>query len=129
MGQWLNGQRHGQGTFTATPPSSDENGKDGVSDSGGGGGSGDVYVGDWLHDLKHGNGIYRSAVNGTYEGQYQEGKLHGKGTFVYPNGDVYEGVWLHDKKQGKGSYTYAADGKQWIAMWRDDELIEKVAVD
>ena len=104
----MDGQRHGEGTFTSS------NGQD-------------SYTGDWLHGLKHGHGTYKSA-DGTYCGQYQGGKLHGKGNFTYPNGDVYEGVWLHDKKQGKGTYTYA-DGRKWIAMWRDDELIEKVAVD
>ena len=106
----MDGVRHGQGTFTAPSP------------------GGDVYSGDWLNDLKHGNGTFKSA-NGTYEGQYQLGKLHGKGIFTYPNKDVYEGVWLHDKKQGKGTFVYAADGRQWVAMWRDDELVEKVAVD
>ena len=74
--------------------------------------------------MKHGNGIFKSN-NGTYEGQYQFGKLHGKGKFIYLNGDEYEGVWLHDKKQGRGKYTYQ-DGRSWIAMWRDDELVEKI---
>lgn len=60
MGQWLDGVRHGQGTFTAPSP------------------GGDVYSGDWLNDLKHGNGTFKSA-NGTYEGQYQLGKMGGSG--------------------------------------------------
>ena len=45
-----------------------------------------------------------------YEGDWRDGKPHGRGKMTYPNGDVYEGDWLHGKANGIGKYTYR-DGR------------------
>jgi len=41
-----------------------------------------------------------------YEGQYSNGKRHGKGKMLYPNGDTYQGEWENDKMNGEGTYIY-----------------------
>ena len=43
-----------------------------------------------------------------YEGQYKEGKMHGKGRYAFVDGNIYEGEWEADLRHGKGKYTYAS---------------------
>ena len=43
---------------------------------------------------------------GIYEGEFNEGKQHGKGKYSLPNGYVYEGEWLNGKIEGKGKAQY-----------------------
>lgn len=113
VGQWLNGQKHGPGTFTATAEKGEK---------------GPTYTGDWMQGHRHGRGVLKDPLVGTHEGHYQGGEFHGKGKMAYTNGDVFEGVWLHNQKQGKGSLV-GGDKQKWVVLYRDDELIEKVAVD
>jgi hypothetical protein len=40
-----------------------------------------------------------------YDGQWQDGKQHGKGKFMLENKCVYNGYWVHDKCHGKNKYT------------------------
>lgn len=42
-------------------------------------------------------------VNGDrYEGEWRNGRMHGKGVKVMANGDVYNGTWENDKAEGNG---------------------------
>ena len=41
-----------------------------------------------------------------YEGQFKDGKRHGRGTFTHANGDKYEGQFKDDLKNGLGTYEY-----------------------
>lgn len=41
-----------------------------------------------------------------YEGEWFEGKMHGKGIYQYSDGSVYEGAWVSGKMQGKGQFRY-----------------------
>jgi hypothetical protein len=54
-----------------------------------------------------------------YEGEYKDGKKHGKGKYTFACGDVYEGEWKDDKKHGKGKYSYA-DGNMYEGELKDD---------
>lgn len=38
-----------------------------------------------------------------YEGEWKDGRMHGKGAYHYSNGDKYEGEWKEDKRHGKGT--------------------------
>jgi len=47
-----------------------------------------------------------------YEGEKKDGDAtlqHGKGKATYPNGDVYEGEYQEGKRHGQGTY-------RWIKM-------------
>jgi hypothetical protein len=55
-----------------------------------------------------------------YEGEYKDGKYHGKGKYTYANGDVYEGEWKDGEKHGKGRYTYAG-GSAYEGEYKDDK--------
>mgnify|MGYP001131685251 CR=1 FL=1 len=45
-------------------------------------------------------GILSYADGDRYEGEWKNGKMHGKGVYVYANGDRYDGEWSEDKRHG-----------------------------
>lgn len=40
-----------------------------------------------------GKGTFRWYDKKVYEGEFMEGKLHGKGKMYFPNGQMVEGIW------------------------------------
>jgi hypothetical protein len=44
----------------------------------------------------------------THEGEWKDGKKHGKGVCKYSDGDEYEGEWKEGKKHGKGNYKWSS---------------------
>jgi hypothetical protein len=70
----------------------------------------------------NGYGKKRTTVNGTtYEGQWQNGLEHGKGTEIEDNGSMYEGDWREAKNHGSGKY-YFADGGIYEGDWREGKI-------
>jgi hypothetical protein len=51
-------------------------------------------AGDWLDDMKH-----------------------GQGTSVYPSGNTYSGSWMHDQRQGQGSMVWATKAQRYTGHW------------
>lgn len=68
--------------------------------------NGNTYEGEFSDDLMHGKGKLNIIGKGTYEGDFVAGKKSGQGTFVFANGDIYTGSWLDDKMNGDGKYTF-----------------------
>ena len=77
---------------------------------------------------RHGYGKATLPNGDTYEGDYQNGKRHGNGTWVddqrnghgtyfYPNGDTYQGEWYQHQRHGHGTYTYAVTGSQFKGIF------------
>jgi len=58
-----------------------------------------------------------------YEGGWENGKRHGRGTLRKANGDTYEGSWEADKKQGYGIYRYTDNYsyRSYEGQWVNDE--------
>lgn len=55
----------------------------------------------------------RNYENGDkYEGEFFNGKLHGKGIYTYANGDKYVGEFVDGKFTGRGTFT-CSNGKQF----------------
>ena len=48
-----------------------------------------------------------SADGNLYEGEFKDGKCHGRGTEKFANGDVYEGEYKDGKRHGLRTYAYA----------------------
>ena len=42
-----------------------------------------------------------------YEGEWADGKMHGRGKYVYEDGSIYEGMWALGKMHGKGVVSIA----------------------
>ena len=45
-----------------------------------------------------------------YEGEYVNDLKEGQGKYTYGNGDIYKGQWKAGKRHGKGAYTYKENG-------------------
>ncbi|QED22876.1 MORN repeat-containing protein [Candidatus Deianiraea vastatrix] len=45
----------------------------------------------------------------TYEGNFENDTMHGKGKLYFPNGSYYDGHWVNGKQEGKGTLLYADD--------------------
>ena len=54
--------------------------------------NGDMYLGGYLNNKRHGKGTLLFKNNDRYEGDFQNDYMHGKGILKLCNGDVYEGM-------------------------------------
>ena len=63
-----------------------------------------------------------------YEGEFRDGKTHGKGTYIWASGARYEGDWRDGKKHGKGTYVFA-NGTRVVGDWRDGKLEKRCVSD
>jgi hypothetical protein len=58
----------------------------------------------------------------TYEGEFENDRKHGKGTFIWgASGNKYEGNFKDDNRHGFGIYTWL-DGIKYIGYWEDDKM-------
>jgi hypothetical protein len=79
-GQWLNGKRHGIGTYVWNF-------------------SRGQYAGEWQHSYQHGHGV-RTYPNGDeYDGEWQLDNRDGQGIMRHANGDQYNGGWIDDRME------------------------------
>ena len=69
--------------------------------------NGDIYEGEFRDGKRHGRGVYRFANGDTYEGEYRNGKRCGYGRFSFANGDVYEGEFWENRYHGHGTFRFA----------------------
>ena len=71
------------------------------------------YQGEYLKDLKHGQGKIFYYNNGdSYEGQFTYGAITGKGFYTWKNKHTYYGDFVQGKMHGKGLYKWT-DGNQY----------------
>jgi len=72
------------------------------------------YEGEFHNDLKHGKGkiIFYNIKSESYEGDFENGDLTGKGFYVWKNKHTYSGEFLCGKMHGKGIYKWP-DGNQY----------------
>ena len=72
------------------------------------------YEGDFENDLKHGRGkiIFYNSNSVSYEGQFKNGEITGKGLYIWKNRHTYYGDFLAGKMHGKGIYKWP-DGNQY----------------
>ncbi len=91
--------------------------------------NGDVYMGDWQDDQRHGFGIYRNKDGSMeYIGQFAYGVRSGWGLLRTKNGDEYVGQWKNGKMHGVGiliSSTVDQPGQSVDAEFRKDALVGK----
>jgi hypothetical protein len=64
------------------------------------------YVGARRNRLPHGQGKAKYADNSTYEGEFADGKAHGRGTWYSACGTMsHTGEWKEGKRHGQGTST------------------------
>ena len=98
VGQWKDGKRHGQGTYTWP--------------------SGQKYVGQYKDGKYHGQGTMTWPEGQKYVGQWKDDVRAGEGTMAYADGHKYVGQWKDYKRNGKGTMTYP-DGRKYVGQWKD----------
>jgi hypothetical protein len=82
--------------------------------------NGDSYEGEFLTNEREGWGIYICAKTGAvYDGEWKEGKKHGKGKCQYADRGDYIGSWENGKRHGKGVCNYS--GFRYKGEWKDDK--------
>jgi len=59
--------------------------------------------------------------DGRYEGDYRDGKRHGRGVYVFANGDKCEGDWRGNKLLGTGEGWQIGQPKK---CYEDDGTIK-----
>ena len=79
VGEFRNGKRNGQGTYTFA--------------------TGDKYVGQHRNGKRHGQGTFTFANGNKYVGEFRNGKFYGQGTFTIADGRIKEGFWKDNKIQ------------------------------
>lgn len=108
--------------------------------------NGDIYWGDWLDGVIHGQGIYTWANGIRYEGllehgipqdpkgvfifpdgtrlqgNVQDGALQGNGKLTYSNGDCYTGNFKDDKFEGKGMLEMHSSGINYEGFFSNDRF-------
>ena len=82
--------------------------------------NGHYYLGDFHEDLFHGYGVYNWGQDRTYEGQWINGKMEGKGKLKLKDGSYYDGEFKEGKKWGKGLYVWNKD-KYYDGNWKNDK--------
>ena len=81
----------------------------------------DVMCGDaWKEKWYHGPVICNYADGAEYQGEWQDGKRHGIGTYISPTGTRYEGEWENDGASGHGVCHYA-DGMKYDGQFENGE--------
>lgn len=58
-------------------------------------------------------GCYWYTNGAVYEGEYRNGRVHGKGRATFPSGDSYAGEWKDGAMSGHGVYDFKAEGARW----------------
>jgi len=109
LGEWLNGQRHGQGVCVYVV-------------------SGDKHDGEWVQDAPHGHGTFTTGSGDfiydgewsvgrrtgrghavwhgrreSYTGDFEDGEFHGTGVHCGCNGDVFNGEFVKGRRNGVGT--------------------------
>lgn len=123
VGEWENGKRHGQGTYTWASGGTYV-GQWKKGDMHGTGKriyqNGDVYEGSFEYDKRYGYGVMKHTSGSSYAGYWKDNKKEGQGTFKYANGAVYVGPWKDDKRNGLGKLTYTS-GDEYVGEFKDDK--------
>jgi len=94
-GQYMDGFKHGKGVFQDYTVE---------------------YVGDFVHDMMHGQGTYTFTDGRNYNGNWANGHMSGQGRMEFPTGAIYEGQYEMDMKEGKGTLTWP-DGSCYAGQW------------
>tara|TARA_Y100001978_G_C23649373_1_gene412557 strand:- start:727 stop:1314 length:588 start_codon:yes stop_codon:yes gene_type:complete len=109
VGEFKDGKRNGQGTYTwANDPY-----------------KGDKYVGEYKDDKRNGQGTETYANGAKYVGEYKDDKKNGQGTHTWPSGQKYVGEFKDGKKNGRGIY-YLPDGRKLDGYFKDDRYIPHI---
>jgi hypothetical protein len=81
--------------------------------------NGDEYDGEWRQGKRHGKGVYiEYLTKNQYEGDWRDDLRHGKGILsARQNGYIYDGDWQHDVRCGRG-HSSLKNVENYAGEWR-----------
>mgnify|MGYP001266470350 CR=1 FL=1 len=83
--------------------------------------SGSMYEGEFQNNRHHGQGTYTLSDGSVYVGEFKDDLFNGRGTLNFENGNKYIGEFSDDRFNGEGTYTFA-DGKIFAGTFEDGVL-------
>ena len=124
VGEWKNDKYHGKGTLTY-PDGKEYSGewKNGFMDGKGTlvTSNNSKIVGEFRNDMANGKAIFNSVVEGdVYIGNFVDDQRHGQGTLIFPDGEKYIGEFLYDEKNGYGTNIFS-NGDVYMGDWKNDK--------
>ena len=85
--------------------------------------TGDIYLGSFKFNYNWGRGVYIfQTKKERYEGDFDEGRMEGKGNYRFSNGDIFTGDYRNDKREGKGVLHSRLNGLQQLQQDREELL-------
>lgn len=66
---------------------------------------GHTYEGEFKDCNMHGRGVYTEASGTKYVGEWKDGKQHGHAVITFADGGIYDGEWKYGNRDGHGVYT------------------------
>ena len=124
-GNFINGNKNGQGKYTfANGEYYEGNFKDDLYEGEGvyeWPEEGRKYQGQFHLGNIEGNGTTSYSDGSLYKGHYIRGIKEGEGTFTWNNGQTFEGNWLNNELHGKGILT--VDGNKFEVVYRFGKII------
>jgi hypothetical protein len=85
--------------------------------------NGDRYEGEWRNGKRHGRGKYIWADGTWSDGEWKDNQRFGQCVTGWPNGDRYVGRYDNDRASG-GWYEFASGGKRWFHQGADSKWAE-----
>lgn len=88
---------------------------------------GSVYSGEMKNGKMHGRGVYIWKDGDKYEGEWESGLQHGIGTFIGSEGGAYFGTWKNGKMDGKGVFRplKVAEDIVYLREYKDGALVKQ----
>lgn len=125
-GDYLNGQRHGTGTWAFPSTGASYTGGYAFGKRDGHGvevfDNGDRYVGGYKAGQRHGQGRYIEAKGAVREGEWKADELNGKCTIHESNSDIYEGTCLVGQRSGQSKLQMTALDAVYECAFKNDEF-------
>ena len=80
---------------------------------------GRMYIGEYLKSERSGKGrcVFEKW---DYEGMWKNDQFHGVGKKTFENGDTYEGDFRQNKMHGKGTYQSKLGGWKYVGDFQGD---------
>ena len=84
--------------------------------------NGEIYIGEYKNDKRHGQGTFSFNDGTQYVGKWKNNKFDGQGMETNPKGDKYIGEFKNNKRHGQGTLTFANGDAPLIGLWKENEL-------
>ena len=79
--------------------------------------NGSVYEGQFQDGRRHLRGTMRYSNGYVYVGEWKHGTIHGRGRFVTGRGEEYDGEWIEGQRHGRGRAVYLDGGTYEGEFW------------